>query len=85
MFARRAPIPSTASLLRRHASTAPSTHHKIVIVGGGTAGLTVASQLQRAFKAEKRPLKDGDIAILDPADVHHCESRAGARTRRRES
>ena len=77
MLARRAPIPSTAYLFRRHASTAPSTHHKIVIVGGGTAGLTVAAQLQRAFKSEKRPLRDGEIAIVDPAKVHHCESRLG--------
>ncbi len=37
--------------------------HQIVIIGGGTAGITVASQLLR---------KDSklDIAIIDPADKH---------------
>lgn len=55
----------------RHASTA--THrHKVVIVGGGTAGISVAAQLERAFAAENRPLNEGDIAIVEPANTHHC-------------
>ncbi|EOO00677.1 putative sulfide-quinone oxidoreductase protein [Phaeoacremonium minimum UCRPA7] len=45
-----------------------STHHRIVIVGGGTAGVTVAAQLSRSKQLEKP-----DIAILDPAATHHYQ------------
>lgn len=50
-----------------------STHHRILIVGAGTGGTTVASQLRKAFKAEGRPLKDGELALVDKAEKHHCE------------
>lgn len=53
----------------RHAST----HSKILVVGGGTAGTTVASQLKRAFYQEGRALGDKDITIVEPAKTHHCE------------
>jgi NADPH-dependent 2,4-dienoyl-CoA reductase/sulfur reductase-like enzyme len=38
-------------------------HHKIVVVGGGSGGLTVAARLCRA-------LKDPDLAIVEPSDRH---------------
>lgn len=41
-------------------------HHKIVIVGGGTGGLTVAARLCRAMKAP-------DVAILEPSDKHYYQ------------
>ncbi len=41
-------------------------HHRIVIVGGGNAGLSVAAQLLR----KDRSL---DIAILDPAEQHYYQ------------
>ena len=41
-------------------------HHQIVIVGGGTAGLTVAAQLK-----SKSPALD--IAIIDPAKKHYYQ------------
>lgn len=69
-----------AVLLRTPAPARPfarfaSTHqHKVVIVGGGTAGVSVAAQLERAFAAEGRALKEGDIAIVEPAQTHHCAS-----------
>jgi sulfide:quinone oxidoreductase len=37
-------------------------HHKILIVGGGTAGIVVAAQLHRAGQS--------DIAILEPSERH---------------
>lgn len=64
-------------MLCRYASTAAATvgggRHKFVVVGGGTAGVTVAAQLQRAFAAEGRALNEGDVAIVEPAKTHHCE------------
>ena len=40
--------------------------HDIVIIGGGAAGIAVASSLQ-----SRKP--DLDIAIIDPADVHYYQ------------
>lgn len=42
------------------------THHQIVIVGGGNAGISVAAQL--LLKNAKL-----DIAIIDPADKHYYQ------------
>jgi sulfide:quinone oxidoreductase len=42
-------------------------HHQVLIVGGGSGGLTVASQLLRA-----RP--ELDVAILEPSSVHEYQS-----------
>jgi sulfide:quinone oxidoreductase len=41
--------------------------HQVLIVGGGSGGLTVASQLLRA-----RP--ELDVAILEPSCVHEYQS-----------
>jgi sulfide:quinone oxidoreductase len=43
-----------------------ASNHKIVIIGAGTAGITVAAQLLR--KDDKL-----DIAIIDPADKHYYQ------------
>ncbi|MCP9868747.1 NAD(P)/FAD-dependent oxidoreductase, partial [Cyanobium sp. Cruz-8D1] len=42
-------------------------HHRVLIVGGGSAGITVAAQLLRT-----RP--GLDVAILEPASVHEYQS-----------
>ncbi|MBO8172865.1 MAG: NAD(P)/FAD-dependent oxidoreductase [Bacillaceae bacterium] len=41
-------------------------HHQVVVVGGGTAGITVASQLSRQ-------MSQADIAIIDPATKHYYQ------------
>jgi len=43
-----------------------ASNHKIVIIGAGTAGITVAAQLLRKDK-------NLDIAIIDPADKHYYQ------------
>lgn len=40
-------------------------HHKIVIVGGGTAGISVAARLLNAGES--------DVAVIDPAEVHYYQ------------
>jgi NADPH-dependent 2,4-dienoyl-CoA reductase/sulfur reductase-like enzyme len=50
-------------------ASASKAHHKVVIVGGGTAGVTVAAQLRRSREAQDY-LQTNDIAIIDKADVH---------------
>lgn len=44
-----------------------SIHHQIVIVGGGTAGITVAAQLTRGWFNRR------DVAIIEPADKHYYQ------------
>ncbi len=43
-----------------------STHHKIVIVGGGTAGITVASRIINADP-------DADVAVIEPSEKHYYQ------------
>ncbi len=42
-----------------------NTHHKVLIVGGGTAGITVAARLRR------RGVED--VGLVDPADKHYYQ------------
>jgi len=44
-----------------------SRHHQILIVGGGTAGITVAAILRR------RATQKLDIAIVEPSDSHYYQ------------
>lgn len=46
----------------------PSLTYKIVIVGGGTGGITVAAQLLR-----KMPALRDQIAIIDPSGNHYYQ------------
>ena len=40
------------------------SQHQIIIIGGGTAGITTAAQLLKRNKTL-------DIAIIDPSDKHY--------------
>jgi len=40
-------------------------HHRVLIIGGGTAGITVAARLNRAGVS--------DIAIIEPSDKHYYQ------------
>ncbi|MGN6544092.1 MAG: FAD/NAD(P)-binding oxidoreductase [Aureliella sp.] len=42
-------------------------HHRIVIVGGGTAGITVAAQLTKGRAGQR------DVAIIEPSDKHYYQ------------
>ena len=46
-------------------TTPASEHHQVVIVGGGTAGITVAARLARAGVT--------DIAVLEPSSQHYYQ------------
>ncbi|PKS11010.1 hypothetical protein jhhlp_002769 [Lomentospora prolificans] len=56
------------SISRTFATIQAKPHHKIVVVGAGTAGVTVAAQLARNAQLGKP-----DIAIIDPASTHHYQ------------
>ena len=43
-----------------------STHHQIVIIGGGSAGITVAAQLLAANQSL-------DVTIVEPSDKHYYQ------------
>ncbi|MEZ5229926.1 MAG: FAD/NAD(P)-binding oxidoreductase [Acidimicrobiales bacterium] len=43
---------------------ATTAHHRVVIIGGGAAGISVAARLKREID---------DIAIIEPSDKHHYQ------------
>ncbi|PSN67560.1 Sulfide:quinone oxidoreductase/flavo-binding protein [Corynespora cassiicola Philippines] len=45
-----------------------SRNHKVVVVGGGSAGLTISHQLLRTGR-----FAPNDIAVVDPAEWHHYQ------------
>jgi sulfide:quinone oxidoreductase len=47
--------------------------YKVLIVGGGSGGLTVANQIYNRFKAAGTPLNSGDVAIVDAAEYHYYQ------------
>ncbi|KAI3392752.1 hypothetical protein diail_5231 [Diaporthe ilicicola] len=61
-----------ASTQRSLATVSPvnsvGQNHKIVVVGGGSAGLNISHQLLRSGK-----FAQDDIAIVDPAEWHHYQ------------
>ncbi|RMF39272.1 MAG: hypothetical protein D6753_14165, partial [Planctomycetota bacterium] len=42
-------------------------HHEVVIVGGGTGGITVAARLTKEWG--KKP----DVVVIDPSDDHYYQ------------
>ncbi|KAL2872919.1 hypothetical protein SGCOL_011934 [Colletotrichum sp. CLE4] len=58
--------------IRKLATVAPvssaARNHKIVVVGGGSAGLTISHQLLRSGR-----FSQDDIAVVDPAEWHHYQ------------
>ncbi|KAF9500905.1 FAD/NAD(P)-binding domain-containing protein [Pleurotus eryngii] len=61
------------TLTRKMSSTTQKDKFKIVVVGAGTGGLTVANQLYDRFKAAGKALNKGDIAIVDAAEYHYYQ------------
>ncbi|KAH9842790.1 FAD/NAD(P)-binding domain-containing protein [Rhodofomes roseus] len=57
----------------RWASSDSKDNYKIVVVGAGSGGLTVANQIFNRFKAAGTPLNKGDIAILDANEYHYYQ------------
>ncbi len=60
--------PEAATARRQGPAAAPSidVHHQIVVVGGGTAGITVAARLGKA-------LKHPDVAVVEPSEAHYYQ------------
>ncbi len=42
-------------------------HHQIVVVGGGTAGITVAARLTNGWFNKR------NVAVIEPADTHYYQ------------
>ncbi len=44
-----------------------TVHHQVVIVGGGTAGITVAARLTKGW------FNALDVAVIEPSDKHYYQ------------
>ena len=42
-------------------------HHQVVVVGGGTAGISVAARLTNGWFSKR------DVAVIEPADTHYYQ------------
>ncbi|UNI19364.1 Eukaryotic sulfide quinone oxidoreductase [Purpureocillium takamizusanense] len=69
---RRRASPPPSSYARHLATVSPvnpaSRSHRVVVVGGGSAGLAISHQLLRSGR-----FAQGDIAVVDPAEWHHYQ------------
>ncbi|RSH90529.1 hypothetical protein EHS25_001134 [Saitozyma podzolica] len=64
-------LPRALPNLARFASTsAASAQPKVLVIGGGAAGLAAANQVYNAFKASGKALGDGDVTIVDANQNH---------------
>jgi sulfide:quinone oxidoreductase len=45
----------------------PSNHHQVLIVGGGTAGISVTARLTRGWR------RSLDVAVIEPSDKHYYQ------------
>ncbi|KAJ3509231.1 hypothetical protein NMY22_g16362 [Coprinellus aureogranulatus] len=63
-------LASASKTFARQASSDAKNHYKVVVVGSGSGGLSVANQIYNKFKAAGTPLNKDDIAILDAAEDH---------------
>src|SRR5512142_2550542 len=63
------PAPRAARGFASVSSVSPGSRaHRVVVVGGGTAGLSISHQLLRSGKFVK-----DDIAVVDPAAWHNYQ------------
>jgi len=63
-----APVAKTSSTAEHTPDTCDKMiHHDVVVVGGGTAGITVAAQLTKGW------FNKTDVAIIDPSDNHYYQ------------
>jgi sulfide:quinone oxidoreductase len=62
-----APAATAVSPQLTSADAAPAVHHDILVVGAGTAGITVAAQLTKGW------FNRSDVTIVDPSNYHYYQ------------
>ncbi|KAL5490475.1 hypothetical protein ACEPAI_5308 [Sanghuangporus weigelae] len=60
--------------VRFASSAATKDKYKVVVIGAGTAGISVSNQIYNRFQSAGKPLADGDVAVVDAAEWHHYQS-----------
>ncbi|EIN07400.1 FAD/NAD(P)-binding domain-containing protein [Punctularia strigosozonata HHB-11173 SS5] len=72
-FNRAAARATQVSAKRWASAAANKDNYKVVVIGAGAGGLTVANQIYNRFSAAGKSLNEGDIAILDAAQYHNYQ------------
>ncbi|KAF9264715.1 FAD/NAD(P)-binding domain-containing protein [Marasmius fiardii PR-910] len=73
LAARKIALTSTYSATRFSSTSASSDKFRVVVVGAGSGGLSVANQIYHRFKAAGKSLNYGDIAVVDAAEYHYYQ------------
>ncbi|TFK76485.1 sulfide-quinone oxidoreductase [Pluteus cervinus] len=63
-------VRSLHSSTRLASSLSTKDTYKVLVIGGGTGGLSVANQVYNRFKAAGKSLNSSDVAIIDDAEYH---------------
>src|SRR4051794_11915093 len=66
--ARLSIAPQSRGLATASPVSSAARNHKIVVVGGGSAGISISHQLLHSGK-----FAQDDIAVIDPAQWHHYQ------------
>lgn len=59
---------SSVTRLATPTATLPTKHHRVVVVGAGAAGSSIAHQILAT-----KLVGSGDVAVVDPAHMHHYQ------------
>ncbi|KAJ7343526.1 hypothetical protein DFH08DRAFT_872949 [Mycena albidolilacea] len=73
MLAARTRLPRILGARLASSATSDPSKFKILVIGGGSGGLSVANQIYNRFRAAGKPLNPGDVAIIDSADNHYYQ------------
>ncbi|KAF9053634.1 sulfide-quinone oxidoreductase [Hymenopellis radicata] len=63
----------TAKFVRFASTAAAGDKYKVLVVGAGSGGLSVANQIYKRFKSAGKALNSGDVAVVDAAEYHYYQ------------
>ncbi|KIY50900.1 FAD/NAD(P)-binding domain-containing protein [Fistulina hepatica ATCC 64428] len=66
-------LPTSARFAVSALKNASKDKFKVLVIGAGSGGLSVANQIYNRFKLAGKALNDGDVAVMDAATEHYYQ------------